>query len=193
MKIDITYLWLILGWIVYFFLHSFLARQSLKQWMSDNINLNRYYRLVYSMISIIGMFALLVLNGSYDQTLLIPRTRETIYFSLMLTAFGVIIIGRSFKVYSLKKFLGLKKEQKSELQIRGILKYVRHPIYSGTILILIGFWFFNPTLATTFTCLIALVYLPAGIWLEEKSLIKEFGDAYRDYKRKVPSLIPKFW
>jgi protein-S-isoprenylcysteine O-methyltransferase Ste14 len=96
-------------------------------------------------------------------------------------------------VYSLKKFLGLSKKEESELQIKGILKYVRHPIYCGTILIIIGYWFFNPTIATTVTCITTFLYLPIGILLEEKSLIREFGETYLNYKRKVPALIPKLW
>jgi protein-S-isoprenylcysteine O-methyltransferase Ste14 len=191
MKIDITYMWLIGAWAIYFSLHSLMARQNVKQWAAINLSLNKYYRLVYSMISTIGLFALLVFNGLYDQTLIISRTKVIMYLSLMLATSGVLIISRSFKVYSLKKFLGLSKKEESELQIKGILKYVRHPIYCGTILIIIGYWFFNPTIATTVTCITTFLYLPIGILLEEKSLIREFGETYLNYKRKVPALIPK--
>ncbi len=41
------------------------------------------------------------------------------------------------------------------------------------------------------TTLISLfVYLPFGIWLEEKKLIRHFGQAYLDYRQKVPALFP---
>jgi methanethiol S-methyltransferase len=36
-----------------------------------------------------------------------------------------------------------------------------------------------------------LVYLVAGIYLEEQKLIKVFGERYLDYRKKVPMLIPR--
>ncbi|MFT6214861.1 MAG: protein-S-isoprenylcysteine O-methyltransferase Ste14 [Roseivirga sp.] len=36
-----------------------------------------------------------------------------------------------------------------------------------------------------------LIYLPIGIYLEEKKLIQTYGKAYIKYKEEVPALIPK--
>lgn len=35
-------------------------------------------------------------------------------------------------------------------------------------------------------------YIVVGLYFEEKSLIKHFGDTYLDYKKRVPGVIP-FW
>jgi len=37
------------------------------------------------------------------------------------------------------------------------------------------------------------VYLYVGTFFEERRLVHEFGDAYREYQRQVPRLIPAPW
>jgi protein-S-isoprenylcysteine O-methyltransferase Ste14 len=36
------------------------------------------------------------------------------------------------------------------------------------------------------------VYLLVGAALEERRLLREFGDAYGDYRRSTPMLLPRF-
>ena len=79
----------------------------------------------------------------------------------------------------------------SELKKDGILGYVRHPIYTGTILVILGFFLFIPNLPTLVSCMCMLLYLPIGIYLEEKKLIALYGSAYLEYRDKVPALFPR--
>ncbi|HUD52678.1 isoprenylcysteine carboxylmethyltransferase family protein [Parvibaculum sp.] len=68
---------------------------------------------------------------------------------------------------------------------------VRHPIYTGIL---------AATLATALTlatipALLGLVFITVGLWLkakiEERFLAAELGpDAYGDYRRRVPMLVP---
>ncbi len=116
----------------------------------------------------------------------------------MLATGGVLVIQRSFRYYKLTGFLGFLQLSKPEapesngLQTNGILKYVRHPLYTGTLMIMIGYWFFSPTLINLVSCLSIVFYLAIGIRLEERKLIIEFGNDYLEYQKKVPMLIPSF-
>ena len=112
------------------------------------------------------------------------------YLSLMFTTFGVMTIQIAFRQYKLKSFLGFA-EEKNEFKINGILKLVRHPIYSGLTLITIGFFLFMPNLPSLISCLSLFIYLPIGIYLEEKKLIATFGERYRQYKKTVSALVPR--
>jgi methanethiol S-methyltransferase len=182
---------LVLGWIVYFAIHSVLAADSVKLIFKKLLqNGFRFYRIFYSIISTIGLLALLVLNATMETERLFNPEGLVQYLSLMLATFGVIIVSRAFKEHNALGFVGLKPE---EIKFRrsGILNYVRHPIYSGTILIVVGFFLFTPTMATLASTLCILGYLPIGIYLEEKKLIRQFGNQYIQYKKEVPSLIPK--
>jgi protein-S-isoprenylcysteine O-methyltransferase Ste14 len=130
-------------------------------------------------------------NASITPIILFESKGFIRYLSLMLATFGIIVISRAFREYRFISFIGLQVEA-SEFKRAGILRYVRHPIYSGTILIVIGFFLFIPTLATFLSVICVLIYLPIGIYFEEEKLIRQFGEQYRSYKKEVPSIFPRW-
>lgn len=104
---------------------------------------------------------------------------------------GIFIIKRAFRNYSTGVFLGLKAEPETgELVTEGLQNKVRHPLYSGTILIFLGYFIYNPLLSSFVSLLALFIYLPIGIRLEEKKLIEKFGQAYIDYKNEVGAIFP---
>jgi protein-S-isoprenylcysteine O-methyltransferase Ste14 len=181
----LSYVILIAGWIVYFAMHSLLAVPSFKKRFHPT-----RFRLFYSFFSLTGLLVLLFWNGQIQSEPFIASKGPVRYLSLMLTTFGVMIIQVTFRQYSLKGFVGLAEES-TELKTGGILQHIRHPIYSGTILVTLGFLLFIPNLPTLISCSCIFVYLPIGMHLEEKKLEAFYGDAYRTYKKRVPSLIPR--
>lgn len=181
---------LIALWVLYFILHSALASAGVKSFFEQFLkSAFRFYRIMYSVIATLGLLALLFLNASITSPLLFKSEGLIRYLSLMLATFGVIVISRAFREYRFSSFIGVRQEE-NEFKRTGILKYARHPIYSGTILIVIGFFLFNPKVATLISVCCILTYLPFGIYLEEKKLIKQFGDQYLSYKKDVPSVFP---
>ena len=74
------------------------------------------------------------------------------------------------------------------ITVAGPYRWVRHPLYLFTIVI---FWCY-PDLSTDRLLfnLLWTVWIVVGSYLEEIDLIVEFGDAYREYQKKVPMLIP---
>jgi len=191
-SLEVAYVILFMGWVLYFVVHSLLASSTVKNWAQFHLKKGyKYYRITYSLISTLGLFIMLLINATIEPSVLLAKSSFTNYVSLMLAAFGTIIISRSFKSYSFKEFIGLDRERNRNLRTDGILNYVRHPIYLGTVLIVSGYWFFSPTLATSITTLVIFTYLPIGMALEEKKLIKTFGEDYLEYKRRVPAIFPR--
>jgi protein-S-isoprenylcysteine O-methyltransferase Ste14 len=76
-----------------------------------------------------------------------------------------------------------------ELVTSGPYRFVRHPIYSGILLGLLG-----TGLATSLYWLIgfgvALVYFTYSATVEERTLTATFPDAYPKYKAHTKMLIP---
>lgn len=184
---------LALAWMIYFLLHSLLATAGIKNFFSRKLGVNfRYYRLAYVIFSTVGLLLLLFMNANIPSRLFINNEGVIRYLSLVFAALGVIIIKGAFRTYDFGSFIGLKDEDDPFLTA-GILGSVRHPIYSGTILIVIGYWLFSPNLPTLISALCTFAYLPIGIYLEEKKLIEKFGERYLEYKRKVPAVFPKLF
>jgi methanethiol S-methyltransferase len=85
----------------------------------------------------------------------------------------------------------LSKEQNGKLLRDGIYGVVRHPRYlSAGIGVIANLLIVNHL--GLYILIIAV--LPPGflmLMLEERELVDRFGDAYRDYQRNVPQLIPR--
>lgn len=98
----------------------------------------------------------------------------------------IIIMMAFFKIGTIPSL-----RSKSFLATTGIYGIVRHPIYSGTIMMFAG-------LGLLFEASLPLSYLPLSIFLyfimtvyEEKGLEAEYGTEYLEYKKKVRKrLIP---
>ncbi len=69
----------------------------------------------------------------------------------------------------------------------GVLGVIRHPFYTGSLLVI---WTGNLDMTRLIINVILSLYLVIGTMLEEKKLITEFGDVYRNYQQDVSMLFP---
>ena len=78
-----------------------------------------------------------------------------------------------------------------ELVTTGLYSRVRHPQYSGLFLVTIGLLVQWPTIITALMWpVLAFAYYRLAK-REEAEMEKEFGEAYRKYREKVPMFIPR--
>jgi len=107
--------------------------------------------------------------------------------------FGIIIFLLGTFVY-FKWEIFWEKTYKGQLVKEGIFQYIRHPHYASLLIVGFGLAFFFFSL---FALLIAIIAIPIMIWSiidEEKLLIKQYGQEYKDYMKKVPwRIIPKLF
>lgn len=85
-----------------------------------------------------------------------------------------------------------KSPAKVKLEMEGIHKYVRHPLYTGTLSFVWGMFLIFPFLNNLIAVLAITGYTVIGIKFEERKLLLQFGAHYREYISKVPMLIPTF-
>jgi protein-S-isoprenylcysteine O-methyltransferase Ste14 len=107
-----------------------------------------------------------------------------------LFGWGVVAL-RSFDILGIgpiRARLRGTPHQPGPFVVRGPYRWVRHPLYSA---ILILFWT-NPLMTSDRLLFNVLwtAWMIMGTVLEERDLVREFGEVYTEYKRKVPMLIP---
>jgi len=189
------YLYLFIGWMLYYGIHSYLAALNIKRIIQGIMGSSyKWYHLTYSLVSSLGILAILFYSGAITPRYLLNPTDGLQYVGYMLATFGTILSVKSMKGISVKHFIGLiphdDLKEKNGLVLDGLYRWVRHPLYAALILIFLGYFFFLPTLASMVHLIALLVYLPIGIYFEERKLISIHGQAYIDYQKAVPPLIP---
>jgi methanethiol S-methyltransferase len=181
-------------WILFCFFHSFLANAKVKAGIEKQMGVQyKYYRLFYTLFSFATLVPLLLLQFTMPS----PHVFNQTIFSFI-TGSVVALTGLVIMVICINKYFlslsGIKTlvtdHTTNDLQITGIHKYVRHPLYSGTFLFVSGLFLLFPTYALLIAAFIIIAYTVLGIKWEEEKLIQEFGEQYRQYKKKVPKLIP---
>jgi protein-S-isoprenylcysteine O-methyltransferase Ste14 len=111
---------------------------------------------------------------------------------------GLLIAGLTLFVASLRRFATEGRgtlapwDPPRELVVRGPYRYVRNPMISGVLLVLVGEGLVLRSRAhLLWACVffaINAVYIPL---LEEPTLERRFGERYREYRRHVPRLVPR--
>lgn len=172
--------------------HSLMARPAFKRrWrllVPDAIE-----RSAYIFVSG-GLLALLCLAWQPMPSLLWQVDNELARFALrVLFAGGLVVLAWSIFCIDALHFHGLKqafgRRDDPPFAMRGPYRYVRHPIQSGLI---VALWA-TPDLTTghmLFASVLTIYSVVASLMLEERDLRSAIGDAYQDYRRRVPAFIP---
>lgn len=94
----------------------------------------------------------------------------------------------SFGAKTLLRHVSNRQPKPLPLTIQGPYNLVRHPLYFSSLLMI---WS-SPDISADRLLFNVLwtAWIIAGAMLEEKDLVADFGDAYRDYQKTVPMLIP---
>ena len=106
------------------------------------------------------------------------------------------IIGQEMKKqFTVAKLLGVQEIKSDaspqELVINGIYFKIRHPRYVSVLLGLIGLSLIANYCGVYIATLLFVPGLYAIILLEERELVARFGDACREYCKRVPRFIPR--
>lgn len=176
--------------------HSIMARPGFKK---------RWTAVVPSVVerSTYVLFASLILILLYWQWQPMPEevwnvagtTLGTVLWVLFWAGWGLVLLAtfmlNHFELFGLQQvYLNLVQREPQAVAFKtpGLYRYVRHPIMLGFI---IAFWC-TPTMSQGHLLFAVMTtgYIMVGVTLEERDLIAQFGEDYRDYKRRVRALIP---
>jgi protein-S-isoprenylcysteine O-methyltransferase Ste14 len=187
---------LALATLVYALIHSLLATLGIKTWIRETFGARaaRGYRLAYNLFAGLSGLPILVLFYLLpDQHLYQIPFPWSIFTTLgQLSGIFIIVIGilqtDPWHFVGLRQIFQPEKAQPSEMITTGLYSWVRHPLYTGGLLLIWSSPIMTVNLLTIFILL--TIYLVVGARLEEKRLLHEFGDQYQSYQQRVPMLIP---
>lgn len=102
----------------------------------------------------------------------------------LLFAVGYRLVSKSHRVV-------LMRSGQPRLVDDGVYSLVRHPMYLGGFLFLLGLLMLELSLVAAFFVLVFAVACDWAATYEERDLVRLLGDEYRDYQRRVPKWIPR--
>lgn len=142
-----------------------------------------------------AIFLILVLSLTvYDYTHfneVLPRSNFLRFTGLILMFFGICIRFISLRVLGEFSTAELTIQKDHQLIKNGIYSYLRHPLYLGVILILLGIpIIFSSLYGLSCVIIIGLPILVYRIKIEEDALAEAFGNEYLEYIEKTKKLIP---
>jgi protein-S-isoprenylcysteine O-methyltransferase Ste14 len=179
--------------LVFFVQHSGMIRRPFRERLGRVLPA-QYHAAVYSIASGAALLPMIVL---WQRTVLLTldgAPRWALRGVFVLAGFVFLWAVRSlgsfdtFGLEPIRAHLRGTEPRAMPLAVRGPYRWVRHPLYS---LFLVLLWASPDVTAdrllfdTLFT-----VWIILGTLLEERDLVREFGDPYREYQRQVPMLVP---
>ncbi|MBO9631805.1 MAG: isoprenylcysteine carboxylmethyltransferase family protein [Chitinophagaceae bacterium] len=189
------YIELIIYWLIFGVLHSLLAANPVKQFFSSFMGTSfRYYRLFYSILSFLILGGIYWFQYRQPDRIILQLSHYVSILALLLLAPALLVMGICIRKYFFHlsgiDVLFPQQQKSDKLETGGLNSYMRHPLYSGTILLIWCIFFLLPTGGNLIDAVMVTVYTCIGTLFEEKKLRREFGEAYIAYQQKVPMLLP---
>jgi methanethiol S-methyltransferase len=182
--------------LAFFLQHSGMVRRPFRRRL-DSFIPPHYQGALYTMASGIVLLVFVVFWQGSDRILLQVHGLPG---SIMHAFYLLAILGMCWGMWALSSFdifgldpilknLGGKPSPPRPFTIRGPYRWVRHPLY---LFMIVLFW--SCPILTTDRLLFNIlwtIWVIVGTVLEERDLVEDFGDAYRDYQANVPMLLPR--
>jgi protein-S-isoprenylcysteine O-methyltransferase Ste14 len=177
--------------------HSFLAslrvKRRARRTFGDSVD--RWYRVVYVLFALVSFAPIPLLLLVLRDRVLYIAPAPWLWLMVLGQAVGAVGAGIAILQTGAFRFVGLAQmfagqpEESGPLQVRGLYCHVRHPSYFFSLLVT---WL-TPLMTLNLLALYTLftVYFYIGSVHEESRLVAEFGEAYKEYQRHVPRLIPR--
>lgn len=183
--------------VIFGLVHSILADPRAKRAVRRAVGLvaDRWYRLIYVILSIIAVLPFFyILAFMPDRTLYtIPGPWKWLMIAgqilCVLSVAAALWQTGFFYFFGLSQPFSARPEEPGTLVTSGFYCHIRNPLFFfGTVFL----WLFPFMTVNLLTFnMVATVYFYVGALHEERSLVEEFGDAYKTYRQKVPMFIPR--
>ncbi len=197
----ISYAVLVLLWLAWCTLHSALISPGVTGFFRARFPKGfRYYRLVYNLVAALSLVPVLFYTVSLRGEPFFAWEGPWRGVQGLLILCALFLFAAGARRYDSLQFLGIRQIREGEacevltddcrLDASGVLGVVRHPWYTGGILIV---WARPLDAAAVLTNLVITAYFIVGALLEERKLGMQFGREYEDYRGRVSMFLPVKW
>jgi len=201
MGVSIKYVYAVVGWVLWCTFHSTLISISVTEYMKRKLgNVFRFYRIFYNMVSVATLMPLLYYSRMIREEPVFFWEGPWTIVQILLLATSISLFIAGGRHYSWAQFCGIAQIRAEQANgslcdcdsfvVSGIHRIIRHPWYLGGIMIV---WVENLSISTILINTIISVYFVVGSFLEERKLVRDFGDKYREYQQSVSMLFPWRW
>ncbi len=188
-------------WALWCTLHSLLIAPGVKLKMTAILKKRmRFYRLFYNIFSIVTAAPLVYLGLWRSEPVIFAWQNGLRFLQLLMLILAGYLFIAGARNYDGPSMLGLRQiyegdhctqdAKHCQLEKKGILGIIRHPWYTGGIILV---WARDIDTAGLAVNIVLSVYLMLGAWFEERKLTSQFGESYRQYQRQVSAFIPFKW
>lgn len=122
----------------------------------------------------------------------VSQPRIELNHALLVVAGSVILVGSLYfgtPVFHIVPLTG--PDQHEPLRTDGLYSIVRHPLMLCDIFWPLGWSLIFGSLIGVLLTPVWLLVIWVLIYVEEESLVREYGDAYRQFQARVPRLFPR--
>ena len=177
--------------------HSVMARKWFKEWWTRIVPkpVERSTYVLFSSVALILLFALWQPLGGVVWSVEDPAGRVVLR-GLFAFGWGLILYStfliNHFDLFGMRQVWRYLRASGDSGEMKfvtpGPYRLVRHPLYVGW---LFAFWM-TPlmTSAHLLFSIATTAYILVAIQFEERDLVREYGNAYEEYKQAVPMLVP---
>jgi protein-S-isoprenylcysteine O-methyltransferase Ste14 len=186
---------LVIAWCI---LHSAMISVSVTEYLKKHLGHRfRFYRLFFNLLAILTLIPVTLFAYSIRTQTIFSWNGYMRIGQVFLLVAAVLLFLLGGRHYDLRQVLGIRQIKQGitskaitdtgELATCGVLGIIRHPWYLATMLLI---WTRQMDLSAILVNVILTFYLTVGIFLEERKLIREFGEKYLIYQKRVSMLIP---
>lgn len=169
--------------------HTLLAEKPCRAWAASRGITPTRYRLLYTLLAgILTALWLWLVHWLPDAPLYAFKGLAALPFHAM-QLIGLLVILFSLRAFDAAVFLGLKQMPAGGEPFveSGIYRYMRHPMYTGFMLLMLG----HPVHSMNslhFALAVSAYFIIGSIFEERRMLLSHPG--YAAYRRRVPAFFP---
>ena len=195
-----NYVYDIVLYLIYIGIHFIMTMPGFKKTLYGKPQGAPHERRVYVTVAIVTWIILYVVHKPLPG-FAIPVNEWVVYFGLCCVLLGQFAFFEFANFDALKALFGVPGAEVSHsaggetpLMTEGSYAKVRHPMYSGALILYLSSVIMHPNAAQLLWSVMVALSFVLFIPIEEAGLIKGRGEAYREYQKAVKwRVIPGIW